>query len=412
MDYFTISHGETKVQYPRQRFIGLFPHSLIATALQDLEADTLQMEHSDVTGRILLLLEEMVRTGWIIINPKIPAEEYTKAGRYLLIDELRLLADSTAQSFIVSSPGINLLDYDSLKDPDTYTRILDYAIEKNGVPLARFLFEHVTSSELDSKFVVVASLYECPEILKLILKRVEDPSRSRLTEDELCRYRSLSTTAGHIVIATNQALALAVQYGLYENVRVLLGNDKMGLVCEIDDPDEPDYKSDAILGMADTNDEVMFDLIVNDRRFDISVVDVSWVTHNPKFLKKLLPLLPGKFTMYSYLQTCIYFNNMESLRVMLEDSRVPISEEAVIYSLGILDRLNIVEILIMHERFTELTPRVMDDIMSLPHIAHHLLKVLKVSRFYPKEIRELRGRLLTVGNNEIYERRLGELGMI
>lgn len=409
LDKFTVSYKGTNVLFSRIEYITLFSESMIAGALQDPEAVDINIETSDVTSNIIILLGEIVRSGRLIVNDEILPEEYTKAGRYLLIDELILLADLGAKQFISAHPDINLLKYDSLGKQNTYSLILDYALRNNCVVLAKFLFDHVRAIKEDSTFLVIASTLNCPEILRLLLKRVDDPSLARASEVDLLKYNPY-TPIGHIYIATNQALALAVQYSRHDNVRILLGNDKIELICQMDDPD---VKVEPVLEMADLEDREMIDLIVNDHRFDVSKINITWMGKFPYLLSRLLmfPLADPTVDDYECLKTAIRWNNIESVKILLADHRVDLREDIFLYSFK-YGKKEIWELIVNNIRFTSLTPRLMTEIVLHEiYVGSSILNVLH-HKFHPDQLLALRGTLLSPECEMEYTKYLMRIGLI
>ena len=396
-DNLTICYGQTQIYLSRKRYIEMWPTSLIATALQDHDASVINIEHSDVTPNILILLDEIIKSGKLIISDDISPEEYSKAGRYLLIDEIRLLGDVNIREFIKSNPNINLLNYESLKD--RYRTIMDYAIRRNCVLLARFLFDHVASSEEDSKFLVIASMHDCPEILRLLLKRVDDPSQAYINEGELSEY------------LTNQAIIVAVGHQLIENIKILLSHDKIGLECRIGDI----YAH--LLEICKLTNIDIIDLIMNDHRFDASEVSVAECLYDDYLLRKLLsfPSADPTANEYSCLKQAIMSGNISAYQILIKDSRVRLTDDIVSDSISVLysERKRDMLQLVLND-MGMLTPDIMihDILATSPDKAKYILSLLRTTKFYPEHILNLRGKLQYIHVETVFNRYLTELGMI
>ncbi len=76
----------------RDKFLSLFPRSMISSALNDLEANEIEITSSHVTPNILNTISDMTENKRIPYPIKCSKDELLLASRYLLIDELEVVA--------------------------------------------------------------------------------------------------------------------------------------------------------------------------------------------------------------------------------------------------------------------------------------------------------------------------------
>lgn len=136
MSTFTVSLPQygAKESFDTERFIQLFPNSVIALALQSGENDV-PLENSLVTPSILELLQEIVTTGrYRYISD--PSRQIRRALDYLNIDLPEPIFDPKYEQFQERLPLFNLNDFTD------YAHYLGVAVREKFPELAKYLFAH------------------------------------------------------------------------------------------------------------------------------------------------------------------------------------------------------------------------------------------------------------------------------
>lgn len=161
------------VTIPRDA-ITLFPNSLLASTIElDPNVEVIEIPSLDVTPNSLDALK------YIITHQNLPYdtpnEEFAKAGNYLGIDTLMLLADSMLQRFRYQYPSINLVNFDI----SNYGTVLTFAIANQSLYLTRYLFglfsPEQTKSFDEIGLLTASKLGDVTTVDQLIRRRV-DPS--------------------------------------------------------------------------------------------------------------------------------------------------------------------------------------------------------------------------------------------
>lgn len=129
------------ITIPRDAIQTLFPHSILASALQlDPTVENIDIPNADVTPKSLSAIKYMAENKDFPTIKALP--EYAKAGNYLGIDSLALLSDPQFEANqrinAQYGPGItgNLL----IPDRSKYRNILEHALVNRMPALRRYIF--------------------------------------------------------------------------------------------------------------------------------------------------------------------------------------------------------------------------------------------------------------------------------
>jgi len=143
---FTVSlpQHNTKYTFDRERFLSLFPGSLIGTTLEMCPSETdIELTQSCITQEIMTFLEQLCTTR--NIPTKIPHQvQLLEAGRYLLMDVFPVITAPQWKWFMKYmqkiDPSFNLLTYEDI-ELNEYTTLSMYTFlaENNYVALAKYL---------------------------------------------------------------------------------------------------------------------------------------------------------------------------------------------------------------------------------------------------------------------------------
>lgn len=165
--YVRIAEGQT-YQLDRVKFTRLFPESMIVLALQDLDADKIDLSHPCITPRIMTLIAYMTAHGSIPeVNSKIypmESDPLIPASRYLLMDILGVIGNPMYCQFIRNYPEVNLLD-DLSED---YLEIMYYAITHGYDQLCMWTVGRVEHDDVDEVLLSLAALYGNEHIFRAI----------------------------------------------------------------------------------------------------------------------------------------------------------------------------------------------------------------------------------------------------
>ena len=188
--------------YNRDLFITTFPDSMIATALQDPEADEVDIPNRVVTPYVLNYLSSIL-VGDI---PEIPVENMNNASRYLLIPLLNIVSDPNYAKLRKDFPTLNIDDPVQLNEH--YQDILMFALQHNYTSLINYIFEHtdVNTHQNDNFRALFVSVYmnNVPVTVKL-LQYTTDPT-DVIDTDEFNELTQWETGIGSITFEAQDYL--------------------------------------------------------------------------------------------------------------------------------------------------------------------------------------------------------------
>ena len=121
----------------KSKFIALFPGSMISSALNDKTATEIDITSPHVTPNVLDLIKSIVEHKKVPYPHKCARDELTSASRYLLIEELEVIANPLYRLFVLMFPGHDLLNVE-------YTScVMDFAIKENYSELALYILNSI-----------------------------------------------------------------------------------------------------------------------------------------------------------------------------------------------------------------------------------------------------------------------------
>lgn len=146
--------NNAKYIFSREQFISMFPYSPVSLALQDTEADEVELIHSEVTPYILNYLSNTINCN---ILP-IPEYNMTSASRYLLIPILGIVSSPLYPSFRETFPDVNLFTF-PFNDPQ-YDQLLTYAIKNNWSELVDYLRDYTEINHWSNIGSIASAYYD------------------------------------------------------------------------------------------------------------------------------------------------------------------------------------------------------------------------------------------------------------
>ena len=168
-------YNNYEVVIPKDKLLASFPTGLIATTLElDPSATDINIPTAIITPDILDFFQRMVVENKIPDNIPEDIDNIFRAGDYLQLDILQVVADPLYSEFHQLYSDINLLDTQSLNTPEIYNRVLEYALTNHYSSLLDYLFSNTNKGEhkeADTRGVSIAILsdymYGVEELLKL-----------------------------------------------------------------------------------------------------------------------------------------------------------------------------------------------------------------------------------------------------
>ncbi len=215
----------TEIKLPKLALLKLFPESILAQTAQDF-GDTFEITNPVVIPQSLILIQQILLTGDLPLQPPEDVYSMLAAFDYLNMPQLNVLIDPFYPLFRQTRPELNLLQIKAqLVNPDVYRALLLDTVSGPGPILTQYLVENApVEAEIqaitESLFVQAASIGNA-EVVDVLLKWV-NPVTAKLNGDDLNiqDYRAYAEEA--ILNGKNQALNYACLFGYVDTIRVLL----------------------------------------------------------------------------------------------------------------------------------------------------------------------------------------------
>lgn len=161
--------------FNRDKFISMFPDSLLAVAFTDPEEKEVSLENPSVTPYVLQFLSDvMTRT-----SPYVLPLDMTPASRYLLIPLLAVVSDPKYRMFREQYDYINILNPQDLDD--MYSEILNFAVMNEYPSLLSHLWDYTdyTDHPTSNLTALILSVYKNDlSIFRTLLPKVPDPTQA------------------------------------------------------------------------------------------------------------------------------------------------------------------------------------------------------------------------------------------
>lgn len=294
-------------EFKREEFLKYFPESMIGLALNDPEAEVIEIPNSCITPEILKILSHIVSTGCI---PPYSPIDMKEAARYLLIDLLEVIGDPKYRLFRLAHPEINLLDME--KDADA---ALYYSIREGYTSLGVYILAHSLYTEGRwSDHLMKAVLANRPILVDRLIKAGVNPFTAKLNGDITPYDSNLDDIMSEH--NTNQALGTACYLGYEEIVSILLKDSRIQLsYVDFGDVNPLRYA-------LRENHLSICDMLIHDRRYDLEGQDLSQLyneCHHASVMRYLLSLERIDVECLNFIIR--HGHNIEVACVLLEDPR-------------------------------------------------------------------------------------------
>lgn len=161
-----------------------YPKSMLGQALTlDPSVTDLNIDVGSITPEILAYVSSMINDRQLPVPGEELREGLGQAGKYLLIDLLRVSADPLYPSF-VQDTKINLLDL----TPESYEKCMTRAISNKFLQLIDYVFRGVRRApykDIDPRLFLLSMVKGLPKVASAFLAvRKVDPSSATWTEDD------------------------------------------------------------------------------------------------------------------------------------------------------------------------------------------------------------------------------------
>lgn len=242
---FTIIISSDKYTYDRNKYITTFPESMIALALQDPDADYIELTNPCVTPNVLKYLDTLLSSDSHSSLP--PSEQdMTLASRYLLIPLLSILSDSNYVTFHKLHPHINILNIDHLNM--YYGVILQHGILNKFHLLAQYLLDTVdiTTHQVENWSGLYATAYmNNVNLYHKLYSNVKNPCQLMCMKmfEDLTQFKGNDNVEHYIRFIDNISLIEVASLGEANDILSLLVKDKLFRDIEYDTDDTVDEQS-------------------------------------------------------------------------------------------------------------------------------------------------------------------------
>ena len=179
-----VNYDNMLFRFPRSKYISIYPESLIGLALQDPEADIIDIAQLSVRPEAISFLYFMVVYREI---PYVPSWiDMASAGRYLLIQEMLLVQGQAYNEIDV----VNILNIKDLAEG--YDNVFLTAYEYNDLILMDYLFEKISPDNdtlrIDSENICIISFDGNLPIFTRLLNRGVDIKTAYQNPDRIMFY--------------------------------------------------------------------------------------------------------------------------------------------------------------------------------------------------------------------------------
>jgi hypothetical protein len=215
----------TEIKLPKVALLELFPESILAQTAQEF-GDTFEITNPIVTPQALVLIQQILLTGDLPLQPPEDVYSMLAAFDYLNMPQLNVLTDPFYPLFRQTRPQLNLLQIKSqLVNPDVYRALLLDTVAGPGPILTQYIVENAPVDAkiqdiTESLFVHAASIGNA-EVVEVLLQWV-NPVTAELNGDDLNIQDYRAYAEEHILNEKNQALNYACLFGYVDTIRVLL----------------------------------------------------------------------------------------------------------------------------------------------------------------------------------------------
>lgn len=183
-----------EISVSRERIIRDYPKSMLGEALvMDPDATDLNIEEKSITRDVLEYIGIVINDQTLpVLDDKI-RDDLGRAGRYFLMDVLRVAADPLYHS-LVKGTKVNLLDLTS----ESYETCMTWAICNKFLQLIDYIFRNTRRApykDIDPRMFIISIIKGLPKVASAFIKvRKVDPATATWTEEDHTRHFPYNST--------------------------------------------------------------------------------------------------------------------------------------------------------------------------------------------------------------------------